>query len=54
MAAVIANEFADAAGGPIHESALIYLALILFGVTVLVNGAARLLIWRVSKSGGGT
>lgn len=53
MAAVIANEFADAAGGPIHESALIYLALILFGVTVIVNGAARLLIWRVSKSGGG-
>ncbi len=52
MAAVIANEFADAAGGPLHESALIYLALLLFGVTVLVNGAARLLIWRVSRAGG--
>ncbi|MHB1297924.1 MAG: phosphate ABC transporter permease subunit PstC [Gemmatimonadaceae bacterium] len=51
MAAVIANEFADAAGGPLHESALIYLALILFGVTVIVNGAARLMIWRVARRG---
>ena len=54
MAAVIANEFADAAGGPIHESALIYMALLLFGVTVVVNAAARLLIWRVSRGRGGT
>jgi phosphate transport system permease protein len=53
MAAVIANEFADAAGGPIHESALIYMALLLFGVTVLVNALARLLIWRVSRGRGG-
>ena len=52
MAAVIANEFADAAGGPLHESALIYMALLLFGVTVLVNAAARLLIWRVSGGRG--
>jgi phosphate transport system permease protein len=50
MAAVIANEFADAAGGPIHESALIYMALLLFGVTVVVNAIARLLIWRVSRA----
>ena len=53
MAAVIANEFADAAGGPIHESALIYMALLLFGLTVLVNAAARLLIWRVSRGRAG-
>lgn len=53
MAAVIANEFADAAGGPIHESALIYMALLLFGVTVLVNAIARLLIWRVARRRGG-
>lgn len=53
MASVIANEFADAAGGPLHESALIYLALILFTVTVLVNGAARLMIWRVARRSGG-
>ncbi len=52
MAAVIANEFADAAGGPIHESALIYMALLLFGVTVLINAAARLMIWRVSRGRG--
>ncbi len=52
MAAVIANEFADAAGGPLHESALIYMALLLFGVTVIVNAGARLLIWRVSHGRG--
>jgi phosphate transport system permease protein len=52
MAAVIANEFADAAGGPIHESALILMALLLFGVTVLVNAIARLMIWRVSRGRG--
>ncbi len=49
MAAVIANEFADAAGGPLHESALMYMALLLFALTVLVNAAARLMIWRVSR-----
>ncbi|MCE9602675.1 MAG: phosphate ABC transporter permease subunit PstC [Gemmatimonadetes bacterium] len=54
MAAVIANEFADAAGGPIHESALILMALLLFGVTVLVNAIARLMIWRVSLGRGNT
>lgn len=52
MAAVIANEFADAAGGPIHESALIYMALLLFAVTVLVNAAARLMIWRTTRARG--
>lgn len=52
MAAVIANEFADAAGGPLHESALIYLALLLFTLTVLVNAIARLLIWRTARGRG--
>jgi phosphate transport system permease protein len=51
MAAVIANEFGDAAGR-LHESALIYMALLLFGVTVIVNAAARLMIWRVSRGQG--
>jgi phosphate transport system permease protein len=51
MAAVIANEFAEAATD-IHFSALTYVALVLFLVTVLVNGIARLLIWRVSSRGG--
>lgn len=55
MAAVIANEFAEAATD-IHLSALTYVALALFLVTVLVNAGARLLIWRVSRgrpAGGG-
>jgi phosphate transport system permease protein len=51
MAAVIANEFAEAATD-IHLSALTYVALVLFVVTVLVNAAARLLIWRVSRGRG--
>jgi phosphate transport system permease protein len=48
MAAVIANEFTEAATD-IHYSALTYVAFTLFVVTVLVNAAARLLIWRVSR-----
>jgi phosphate transport system permease protein len=48
MAAAIANEFAEAAT-PIHFSALAYVALALFGVTVVVNALARLLIWRVTR-----
>lgn len=54
MAAVIANEFTEAATD-IHFAALAYVALVLFGITVLVNAGARLLIWRVSKGqmGGG-
>lgn len=51
MAAVIANEFAEAATD-IHLSALTYVALVLFLVTVLVNAGARLLIWRVSRGRG--
>lgn len=52
MAAVIANEFSEAATD-IHFAALTYVALVLFVVTVLVNGAARLMIWRVSARRGG-
>lgn len=48
MAAVIANEFSEAATD-MHFSALAYVAFLLFLVTVLVNAAARLLIWRVSR-----
>ena len=51
MAAVIANEFAEAATD-MHFSALTYVALVLFGVTVLVNACARLLIWRVARGSG--
>jgi len=52
MAAAIANEFAEAVEN-IHLSALSYVALTLFVVTVLINAAARLLIWRVARGGGG-
>jgi phosphate transport system permease protein len=51
MAAAIANEFSEAVGD-LHLSALAYVALLLFVVTVLVNAAARLLIWRVARGSG--
>jgi phosphate transport system permease protein len=51
MAAAIANEFTEAVGD-LHLSALAYVAFFLFVVTVLVNAAARLLIWRVARGSG--
>ncbi len=48
MAAAIANEFTEAVED-IHLSALAYVALTLFVVTVLINAIARLLIWRVAR-----
>ena len=43
MASVIANEFTEATG-PLHLSALIEIALVLFGFSVVVNACARLLV----------
>jgi phosphate transport system permease protein len=43
LPAVIANEFAEASG-TLHTAALAYLALLLFGVTLLLNVGARLLV----------
>jgi phosphate transport system permease protein len=51
MAAAIANEFSEAVGD-LHLSALAYVAFVLFLVTVLVNAAARVLIWRVARGSG--
>ena len=48
MAAAIANELTEASTD-MHFAALAYVALVLFGVTVVVNALARLLIWKVSK-----
>jgi len=48
MAAVIANEFSEAATD-MHFAALTYVALVLFILTVLINAAARALIWRVAR-----
>lgn len=53
MASAIANEFTEASSD-MHIAALIYVALVLFAITVLVNAGARLLIWRVVRRGGGT
>lgn len=50
MAAAIANEFSEAAT-PMHYAALTYVALVLFVITILVNAAARFLIWRVTQPG---
>jgi phosphate transport system permease protein len=43
LPSVIANEFAEATG-PVHVAALAGLGLVLFGLTVALNGAARLLV----------
>lgn len=48
MAAAIANEFAEATTD-LYLSALFEVGLILFVVTVIVNGLARLLVWRVAR-----
>ena len=48
MASAIANEFAEAVSQQ-HTSALIELGLVLFGMTLLLNIAARFLVWRVSR-----
>jgi len=48
MAAAIANEFAEATTA-MYLSALFEVGLILFVVTVIVNGLARLLVWRVAR-----
>jgi phosphate transport system permease protein len=53
IAAVIANEFTEATG-KLHTEALIELGLVLFLLTFLLNGVARLLIVITAQRGGGT
>jgi|SRR5579872_3946804 len=50
IAAVIANEFTEATGD-LYQSALIELGLVLFGVTIVINAAARLLVLTTTKKG---
>ena len=50
IAAVIANEFAEASGS-LYVSSLIFLGLVLFGLTILINALARLFILATSRSG---
>jgi phosphate transport system permease protein len=49
MAAVLANEFTEATGD-VYLSALIEIALVLFGITLIINALARLLVGAVRNS----
>ncbi len=48
MSSIIANEFAEAVN-PLHSQALIEVALLLFAITLLLNGVARFLVWRTAR-----
>jgi phosphate transport system permease protein len=52
IAAAIANEFNEASS-PLHSQALILLGLVLFLLTFILNGVARLLIIATSQRGSG-
>ena len=47
MAAIIANEFNEAAG--LQRAALFEIGLVLFVITLAVNVVARLMVWRVAR-----
>jgi phosphate transport system permease protein len=46
MASVIANQFPEATA--LHRAALIEVALILLGITFIINTVARVLVWKVT------
>lgn len=48
LASKIALQFPEASD--LQMSSLMYLALVLFGITIIVNALARLLIWNMSRS----
>jgi phosphate transport system permease protein len=48
MASLIANEFTEATTD-LYREALIEVGLVLFGLTLLVNILARVLVWRVAR-----
>jgi len=52
LASVLANEFAEATGA-LHRAALAEVTLVLFGITLLVNGVARWLVLRGTRQTGG-
>ena len=51
VASLLANEFSEASGA-LHLSALMAVAGVLLLTTLLVNGFARWLVWRVRSAGG--
>jgi phosphate transport system permease protein len=50
MAAVIANELAEATSD-VYVHSLVAIALVLFGITMLINAAARLMVYRLAMAG---
>ena len=48
MASQIANQFNEASGA-MEPAALMALGFVLFLITLIVNGVARWLVWRVSR-----
>jgi phosphate transport system permease protein len=48
IASTIASQFGEASAG-VSVGSLVELALILFGVTLLVNVIARALVWRMTS-----
>jgi phosphate transport system permease protein len=48
MASVLANEFSEATTN-LYLSSLIEIGLLLFAVTIILNAAARLIVWSVTK-----
>jgi phosphate transport system permease protein len=50
IAALLANEFTENTG-PLHVSALTELGLVLFALTIVINGAARILVAGTQKKG---
>ena len=51
MASQIASEFTEATYS-LYVSSLIYVGLVLFGITILISLCAQVLIWRLSKGRG--
>ena len=49
LAAVIANEFGEAANDPVHSGALIAAGLALFVITLIVNAIARSIVRRAER-----
>ncbi|MDP9345703.1 MAG: phosphate ABC transporter permease subunit PstC, partial [Actinomycetota bacterium] len=49
LAAVIANEFGEAASDPTHRAALIAAGLVLFVLTLIINGIARAFVNRAER-----
>jgi phosphate transport system permease protein len=49
MAAVVANEFAEAANA-LYLSALVEIGLVLFIITLIINSMSRLLIWSMART----